>query len=194
MDRPPPGPGRRDRPAGQAGGPALLELFDIGPETAGRLLVSAEDNPERMWSGRAFAHLAGVVRIPMPSGRTHRHRRNRGGARVANNALLRTVVLGRMPFDERTRAYVERRTRGGLSKKDIVCCLKRIVAREVHRALTSAPAVHITPNDLAPAAWQHQGHLENGKSDEHQAASRAAADRARARPLRTHPRDLPAHA
>ncbi|MGW0881285.1 hypothetical protein [Streptomyces sp. NPDC002671] len=57
-----------------------------------------------------------------------------------------------MRFDEHTRAYVERRTKRGLSKKDIMRCRKRIVAREVHRALTSTPATHITQNDLAPAA------------------------------------------
>lgn len=57
-----------------------------------------------------------------------------------------------MRFDERTRAYVERHTKGGLSKKDIMRCLKRFVARQVYRATTSTPATHITQNDLAPAA------------------------------------------
>lgn len=104
-----------------------------------------------MRSERAFAHLAGVAPIPASSGRTHRHRLNRGGARAANNAL-HTIVLVRMRFDEHTRAYVERRTKEGLSKKDIMRCLKRLVAREVHRALTSTPATHITQNALAPAA------------------------------------------
>lgn len=56
-----------------------------------------------------------------------------------------------MRFDERIRVYVERRTRGGLSKKDIMRCLKRLVAREVYHALTSTVA-QITHNDLAPAA------------------------------------------
>ncbi|MGW1784905.1 transposase [Streptomyces sp. NPDC002143] len=133
--------------------PALLELFGIGPETDGQLLASAGDNPERMRSERAFAHLAGVARIPASSGRTHRHRLNCGGARAANNAP-HAIVPVRMRFDECTRAYVERRTKEGLSKKDIMRCLERLVAREVHRALTSTPAAHITQNDLAPAAWQ----------------------------------------
>jgi transposase len=109
--------------------PALLELFGIGPETAGQLLVSAGDNPERMRSEGAFAHLAGVAPIPASSGRTHRHRLNRGGDRAANNAL-HTIVLTRMRFDERTRAYVERRTKEGLSTAEIIRCLKRYVARE----------------------------------------------------------------
>ncbi|MFJ4622265.1 transposase [Streptomyces sp. NPDC088812] len=117
---PPPGPGRRDRPAGQAGGPTLLELFGVGPETSGQRLASAGDNPEHMRSEGVFTHLAGVAPIPASSGRTHRHRLNRDGTR--------------------------------LSKKDIMRCPMRLVAREVYRALTSTPATHITQNDLAPAA------------------------------------------
>ncbi|MFE0640913.1 IS110 family transposase [Streptomyces sp. NPDC058877] len=131
--------------------PELLALFGVGPETAGQLLASAGDNPERMRSEGAFAHLAGVAPIPASSGRTHRHRLNRGGDRAANNAL-HTIVLVRMRYDERTRAYVERRTKEGLSKKDITRCLKRFVAREVYRALTSTPTTPITQTDLAPAA------------------------------------------
>lgn len=131
--------------------PALLELFGVGPETAGQLLASAGDNPERMRSEGAFAHLAGVAPIPASSGRTHRHRLNRGGDRAANNAL-HTIVLTRMRFDARTRAYVERRTKEGLNKKDIMRCLKRFVARQVYRALTSTPTEPITQTDLAPAA------------------------------------------
>jgi transposase len=131
--------------------PELLALFGVGPETAGQLLASAGDNPERMRSESAFAHLAGVAPIPASSGRTHRHRLNRGGDRAANNAL-HTIVLVRMRYDERTRAYVTRRTKEGLSKKDITRCLKRFVAREVYRALTSTPAEQITQTDLAPAA------------------------------------------
>ncbi|MFE7590759.1 IS110 family transposase [Kitasatospora sp. NPDC057512] len=131
--------------------PQLLALFGVGSETAGQLLASAGDNPERMRSEAAFAHLAGVAPIPASSGRTHRHRLNRGGDRAANNAL-HTIVLVRMRYDERTRAYVARRTKEGLSKKDITRCLKRFVAREVYRALTSTPSTKITRTDLAPAA------------------------------------------
>ncbi|MEW2557192.1 IS110 family transposase, partial [Streptomyces zhihengii] len=129
--------------------PKLLELFGVGPETAGQLLASAGDNPERMRSEGAFAHLAGVAPIPASSGRTHRHRLNRGGDRAANNAL-HTIVLVRMRYDARTRAYVERRTREGLSKKDITRCLKRFVAREVYHALTTPPTEPITQTDLTP--------------------------------------------
>ena len=90
--------------------------------------------------------LCGAAPIPASSGRTHRHRLNRGGDRQANAALYR-IVLCRMRWDARTRAYVERRTKEGLSKKDIIRCLKRLIAREVYYLLvparqtaTSAPA------------------------------------------------------
>jgi transposase len=131
--------------------PELLALFGVGPETAGQLLASAGDNPERMRSESAFAHLAGVAPIPASSGRTHRHRLNRGGDRAANNAL-HTIVLVRMRYDERTRAYVERRTKEGLSKKDITRCLKRFVAREIYRAITASATKQATQTDLTPAA------------------------------------------
>ncbi|MFD4475955.1 hypothetical protein ACFWPU_07550 [Streptomyces sp. NPDC058471] len=90
--------------------------------------------------------------MPASPGRTHRHRLNRDGDGAANNAL-HTVVLLRMRCDERTRAYVERCTKEGLSKKDIRRCLEQIVAPpEVHCALTSTAATHITQNNLAPDA------------------------------------------
>jgi transposase len=132
--------------------PELLALFGVGVETAGQLLASAGDNPERMRSEGAFAHLTGVAPIPASSGRTHRHRLNRGGDRAANSAL-HTIVLVRMRYDERTRAYVERRTAEGLSKKEIMRCLKRFVAREVYRVLTSKPQQKTAQTDLAQAAW-----------------------------------------
>jgi transposase len=82
---------------------------------------------------------AGVI-PPASSGRTRRHRLNRGGDRAANNALY-VVVLGRLRYDPRTRAYAERRTHEGLSKPEIIRCLKRYVAREIYNALNlAAPA------------------------------------------------------
>lgn len=115
--------------------PALLELKGVGTDVAGQLLATAGDNPGRLHSEAAFAHLCGVAPIPASSGRRDRHRLNRGGDRAANHAL-HTIVLCRMRHEERTRAYVQRRRGQGLSKKDIMRCLKRHVAREVYRVLT----------------------------------------------------------
>jgi transposase len=106
----------------------------VGTDVAGAHLVAAGDNPERLSSEAAFARLCGVAPLPASSGRTNRHRLNRGGDRIANNALWR-IVLVRMSSDPRTRYYMERRTKEGLSKKEIIRCLKRYVAREVYRRL-----------------------------------------------------------
>lgn len=106
----------------------------VGPETAGQLLTSAGDNPDRLRSEAAFAHLCGVAPVPASSGHTHHHRLNRGGDRAANNAL-HTIVLVRTKYDQRTREYVARRTAEGMDKKDIVRCLKRFVAREIYKHL-----------------------------------------------------------
>ncbi len=67
--------------------PSLLELKGVGAETASMLLVAAGDNPQRIRSEAAWAHLCGVAPIPASSGKTVRHRLNRGGDRRANAAL-----------------------------------------------------------------------------------------------------------
>lgn len=125
--------------------PDLLALKGVGPDVAGQLLATTGDNPERLRSEAAFAHLCGAAPIPASTGRKHRHRLNRGGDRGANHAL-HTIVLSRMRWDPRTRAYVERRTQQGLSKKDIIRCLKRYVAREVYKTLTTPPKPSTNPN------------------------------------------------
>lgn len=117
--------------------PALLALSGVGPDCAGQLLVTAGDNPDRLRSEASFAHLCAAAPIPASSGRTDRHRLNRSGDRQANAALYR-IVISRLRWDERTRAYRQRRTQQGLSTKDIIRCLKRYVAREVYTVLTSA--------------------------------------------------------
>jgi transposase len=115
--------------------PALRDLVGVGVHTAARLLVAAGDNPERIKTEAAFAHLCGVAPIRASSGKTNRHRLNRGGDRSANHALWR-IAMVRRTCDERTAAYVERRTTEGLSDREITRCLKRYIAREAHRALT----------------------------------------------------------
>ena len=45
-----------------------------------------------------------------------------------------------MACDQRTKDYVERRTKEGKSKKEIIRCLKRSIAREVYRDLKAAVA------------------------------------------------------
>jgi transposase len=115
--------------------PALVDAFGIGPDVAAELLITAGDNTNRIRSEAALAKMCGACPIPASSGRTDgRHRLNRGGNRQANAALYRTIIV-RMRWHEPTIAYVERRTAQGLTKKDIIRCLKRYLVREVYRLL-----------------------------------------------------------
>jgi transposase len=118
-----------------AASPRLLNTFAVGADSAGALLVAAGDNPDRLRSEAAFSMLCGSSPIPASSGQTNRHRLNRGGNRQANAALHR-IVLVRLRYHQATKDYVERRTHEGKSKREIIRCLKRYVAREVYAALT----------------------------------------------------------
>ena len=122
-----------DRLTAQAA-PGLRQLCGVGPEIAGALLVAAGDNPGRLHSEAAFSMLCGASPIPASSGKTVRHRLNRGGNRQANTALYQIVVV-RLRWHQPTRDYLARRTTEGLSKREIIRCLKRYVAREVFAAL-----------------------------------------------------------
>jgi transposase len=94
---------------GQAA-PALLEVFGVGPDTASALLVAAGDNPQRLHSDAAFAALCGASPVEASSGKTVRHRLNRGGDRQANNALWRIVIVRLRAGHPPTVAYLQRRT------------------------------------------------------------------------------------
>lgn len=110
--------------------PALVARNAIGHECAAQLLLTAGDNPERLQSEASFAALCGVSPVPASSGKTTRHRLNRGGDRAANSAL-HIIAVGRLRTDPRTQAYVEKRVAEGHSKLEAIRCLKRYIAREV---------------------------------------------------------------
>lgn len=114
--------------------PDLLAIKGVGTDTAGALLVAAGDNPDRLRSEAAFAHLCGVAPVPASSGKTQRYRLNRGGNRDANRALY-LLAIGRLGWDERTRTYADKRTQEGKTKPEIIRCLKRYIAREIYPAL-----------------------------------------------------------
>jgi transposase len=96
--------------------------------------VTAGDNPERLRSEAAWAHLCGVSPLQASSGKVARHRLNRGGDRQANRALW-IIVISRLASDPKTQTYMERRVKEGRSKRAIIRMLKRYVAREVYRQL-----------------------------------------------------------
>ena len=121
----------------RATAPQLLEISGIGPDTAAALLIAAGDNPERLATEASFAALCGVSPVEASSGKTKRRRLNRGGNRQANAALYRMVIT-RLRWDEATKDYSRRRSADGLSKREIIRCLKRYLARTIYRVITSA--------------------------------------------------------
>ena len=125
------------RPLVERAAPGLLGMYGVGYDVAAKLLVAAGDNPQRLRSEAAFAHLCGVAPLEASSGKTRRHRLNRGGDRQANNALYR-VVITRMASHQATRVYVARRRDEGKSTGEIVRILKRYVAREAFKHLRPA--------------------------------------------------------
>jgi hypothetical protein len=120
--------------------PGLRAAHGVGPDTAAQLLVTAGGNRERMRTEACFAALCGAAPVQASSGRTNRHRLSRGGDRAANAALYR-IALVRMSHDSRTREYVARQTAAGRSKKEIIRLLKRAIAREIFRCLTTTVTV-----------------------------------------------------
>jgi transposase len=114
--------------------PDLVARHGVGTDTAGAILVAAGDNPQRLRSEAAFAHLCGVAPLDASSGKQRRHRLNRGGDRQANAALWR-IAMVRLSHDPATKDYLERRIKDGHTKKEALRCLKRYIARELYRTL-----------------------------------------------------------
>jgi transposase len=145
-----------DRLVAQAA-PELVSLAGIGTDNAATLLIVAGDNPQRLGSEASFANLCGVAPIEASSGKVVRHRLNRGGNREANRALY-MICLSRMRRDPRTKEYVARRTAEGKSKREIIRCLKRYVAREVYRVLISCGA------RSSPTGPREEPHIASGSN------------------------------
>lgn len=118
--------------------PQLVADFGIGTLTAAQFLITAGDNPHRLHTADAFAALCGASPIPVSTGRTDRHRLNRGGDRQANRALY-TIALCRMKHHEQTRTFIAARLTAGKTKKDAIRILKRYLARRVYQLLLQPP-------------------------------------------------------
>lgn len=139
--------------------PALLKAKAVGPVTAAQLLTTAGENSDRIKSKASFAALCGVSPIPASSGKTNRHRLNRGGDRQANNALHQ-IVLVRMGSAPRTKDYVARAKTQGKATREIIRCLKRYVSNEVFVLITH-PAEVPGVEDLRPLRRSRQLTLES---------------------------------
>jgi transposase len=124
--------------------PRLLERHSVGVQTAAQLLVTAGDNPGRLHSEAAFAAVCGASPVQASSGKRIRHRLNRGGDRAANSALW-TIANNRLMHDPRSRAYAAKRTAMGNSRKEILRCIKRALARELYPLILDALALPRLP-------------------------------------------------
>lgn len=138
--------------------PALLAAKGVGVVTAAQLLITTGDNPARITSKAAFAALTGVAPIPASSGKTTRHRLNRGGDRRANNAI-HTIALVRMSMDLRTKTYITKKRGEGKTKLEAIRCLKRHLANELFTLITNPPEVPDI-SDLRPARQARQLSLQ----------------------------------
>jgi transposase len=122
--------------------PALLAEQDLGVLTAATL-IGRTAGAERFPTDAQFARQAGVAPIPISSGRKDRHRLHRGGDRQLNRAL-HVIAITRARIDPQTRAYLDRKRAEGKSSREALRCLKRHLARHVHRLLSTPP---LNPND-----------------------------------------------
>ena len=127
--------------------PGLRQVPGVGPLVAATLLVAAGDNPDRMTSEAAFAALCGASPVPASSGKTTAMRLNRGGNRQANSALFRIAVVRLSHHHQPTVDYLNRRTAEGKTKRSILRCLKRFIAREIYSHLVN-PKPAIQTDDL----------------------------------------------
>ncbi|MGH3540623.1 MAG: IS110 family transposase [Pseudonocardiaceae bacterium] len=121
--------------------PKLLQRPGIGLDSAAALLITAGDNPDRLRSEASFAALCGASPIEASSGKTNRHRLNRGGDRQANAALYR-ITLSRLRWDQPTRDYLQRRINEGKTRREAIRCIKRYIAREVYKIITEPTPDH----------------------------------------------------
>jgi len=128
--------------------PRLVARTGIGPDSAAALLIVAGDNHDRIHDEASFAALCGVSPVEASSGQTQRRRLNRGGDRRANAALYR-IVLSRLRWDPRTQTYMTRRHAEGRTRREVIRCLKRYVAREVFTLITATAAATSAPQPRA---------------------------------------------
>jgi transposase len=132
--------------------PRTSALHGVGPGRAAQMLITAGDQPDRIHTERSFANLTGVAPLDCSSGHNQQHHRlSRAGDRQANSVLY-YIVLTRLAHHQPTRDYMATRLRPGtkMTKKHLIRCLKRYVAREIYPRLTADLAdlnnhTHTTP-------------------------------------------------
>ena len=119
--------------------PALLKLPGCATLTAAKLL--AEIGPiDRFRSDAQLARHGGVAPLEASSGKSQRHRLDRGGNRQLNAALHR-IAITQARYDAPARDYLERKRSEGKSRREALRCLKRVLVRVVYNTLKANPAL-----------------------------------------------------
>jgi transposase len=129
----------------RAHAPRLLDRRGVGPDSAAALLIAAGDNPDRLAGEASYAALCGTSPVEASSGITQRRRLNRGGDRQANAALYR-IAQSRLRWHPPTQNYLRRRLAEGKTRREIIRCIKRYLARELF------PLLHTSPPSTIEAA------------------------------------------
>ncbi len=126
--------------------PQLLSEPGFGPLTAAKL-VGEIAGSGRFATDAKLARAAGVAPIPVSSGKTNRHRLDRGGNRQIN-ATIHRIAVTRLRCHPETQDYIARKRAQGKSSKEAIRCLKRHLTRRIWRLLqaTPAPSQTITPS------------------------------------------------
>src|SRR5215207_2864634 len=123
--------------------PQLLTEPGFGPLTAGKLIGEIA-GVQRFSSDAKLARAGGIAPIPVSSGKTNRHRLDRGGNRQINAAIHRIAVT-RARCHPETRTYLARKRAEGKTHRDAIRCLKRHLARRVWHLLQPPTTATASP-------------------------------------------------
>jgi hypothetical protein len=124
--------------------PQLLSEPGFGPLTAAKLAGEIA-GADRFATDAKLARSAGLAPIPVSSGRTDRHRLDRGGNRQIN-AAIRRVAVTRARCHQETLEFVARKQTEGKTHREAIRCLKRHLARRIWQLLrTPHPVPETTP-------------------------------------------------
>jgi transposase len=139
--------------------PRTVQLLGISTGHAGQLLITAGQNIGRFNGEASFAAICGASPLAASSGKTNRHRLNPGGDRHANRTL-HLIGVCRLHCCQHTRAYAERRTREGKTRREIIRCLKRYIAREIYAVLRAdlEDLEHHPPKGMTTILCGNPGH------------------------------------
>jgi transposase len=128
----------------------VAAIYGAGPIIAARFLAEVVDI-DRYPTRDAFASANGTAPLAASSGRTIRHRLNRGGNRRLNYALY-IMAITQARADTEGRAYYDRKRAEGKTPKEAIRCLKRQLSDQVYKAMRADAATARDASDALTRA------------------------------------------